>query len=241
MLKGVPHDVAVYEVGEHAVSPLRAPSPSAKAWPYRPLWRRRAFLASGGLATAGGLYALFLIRTKEEASPLVLNDRDWVVVGDLVNINGDSAFDAALSTAFRIGISESRFVNVLPDAAVRQALARMKRDRDTRIDRGVGVEIALRERARAVILPSLVQSGPRVRLVAEVVDPDGARTVWTQTVDADTTNDLLPAMDRLLQQARHHLGESLQQIRATSQPLEQVTTPNLEALRALSSAVCDGT
>ena len=235
VLKGVPHDVTVHEVGEHAVSPLRAPPPSAKAWPYRPLWRRRAFLAGGGLAT-GGLYVLFLIWNKGEASPLILNERDWVVVGDLVNINGDSAFDAALSTAFRIGISESRFVNVLPDASVQQALARMKRDRYTRIDRGVGVEIALRERARAVILPSLVQSGPRVRLVAEVVDPDDARTVWTQTVDADRTNDLLPAMDRLLQQARHHLGESLQQIRATSQPLEQVTTPNLEALRALSSA-----
>lgn len=236
VLKGVPHDVAVHEVGEHAVSPLRAPPPSAKAWPYRPLWRRRAFLTGGGLATAGGLYVLFLTWTTGKASPLILNDRDWVVVGDLVNINGDSAFDAALSTAFRIGIAESRFVNVLPDASVRQALARMKRDPDTRIDRGVGVEIALRERARAVILPSLVQSGVRVRLAAEVVDPDGARTVWTQTVDAEKTNDLLPAMDRLLRQARQNLGESLQQIQGASQPLEQVTTPNLEALRTLTSA-----
>jgi tetratricopeptide (TPR) repeat protein len=66
------------------------------------------------------------------------------------------------------------------------------------------------------------------------MDPNGARTVASQTADADGPADILPAMDRLLRGVRARLGESLPQIQSTTQPLERVTTPNLEALRALA-------
>ena len=234
-LKGLPDAIAIFEVGEVEASPLRAPPRSDKAWPSA-LGRRWTLLTGGGLALASALGGLSLSIRSRDSTPPLLKDRDWVVVGDILNVNADATLNAGLGAALRIGISESRFVNVLPDNAVRQALARMKRDVNTPIDRDVGIEIALREQARAVILPSLVQSGSRLRLALEVVDPGDGRAVWTQSVDAEQPNDLLPAIDRLLRRVRHDLGESLQQIRASSHPLEQVTTPNLEALRTLSKA-----
>jgi putative peptide modification system cyclase len=158
-----------------------------------------------------------------------------VVIGDVVNATRDEMLDATLATTFRIGMEQSRFVNIVPEGQARQALLRMQRDSATRIDREIGSEIALREQARAVILPTVTQYGQKFRLTAELIDPNGARTVFIKTADADKPVDLLPALDKLVRGVRAGLGESLSQIQA-SHPLEQVTTANLQALRAYSHA-----
>ena len=103
-----------------------------------------------------------------------------------------------LGTAFRIGMEESRFVNVrVPTSRSGRRWRECSATRATRIDREVGSEIALREQARAVIVPSIAQFGHKLRLSAELIDPHGARTVSIQTADADDPNDVLPAIDRL--------------------------------------------
>ena len=235
-LKGIADPVAVFEVGEPGIAPMRAPPASAKASPAKPLWRRPISVGAAALVLlVAGTVSVYMSMHSEPA--LAFKERDWLIIGDLVNINADKGFDATLGAAFRIGIEESRFVNVVPDLAMRQALARMQRDAATRIDREVASEIALREQARAVIVPSIAQYGSKLRLAAELIDPDGGRTVATHTADADGPNDVLPAMDRLLQRVRGRLGESLSQIQSTSQPLQRVTTPNFEALRAFARAL----
>ncbi len=234
--KGLSEPIVVYEVGESGIAPLRAPPASTKAWPAAPWPRRRTTLAVLGLVLLAIASTSFYVSMRG-ASALSFGERDWVVIGDFVNVNGDKKIDPTLGTAFRIGIEESRFVNVVPDVSIRQALLRMQRDSTTQIDRDVGAEIALRERARAVIVPSVARYGPKLRLVVELIDPNDARTVSTQTADADGPNDILPAMDRLLRATRMRLGESLQQIQTTSQPLDKVATPNLDALRALTRAL----
>ncbi len=234
--KGLSQPLTVHEVGDSGIAPLRAPAASAKAWPAKAWWQRPTVLGVVAIAilvtAAASGYALM-----RKASALAFGERDWVVIGDFATVDGDKTRDAMLATAFRIGIEESRFVNVVPDSSIRQALVRMQRDSTTRIDRGIASEIALREQARAVIVPSVSQYGPRTRLVVELVDPKDERTVSTKSADADGPNDILPAMDRLLRETRLQLGESLHQIQENSLPLEKVTTPNLEALRVMSHAL----
>ena len=233
--KGLPEPLTVYEVGETGIAPMRAPPNSAKAWRAKPWWRRPLSLALATLALLV-MIAVPLYMFLRSEPVLAFAARDWVVLGDLVNVNADKVFDVTMGTAFRIGIEQSRFINVLPDVQVRQALGRMQRDSATRIDREVASEIALREQARAVIVPSIAQYGHKLRLSAELIDPHGARTVSTQTEDANDPKDVLPALDSLVREIRSSLGESLNQIQSTSQPLEKVTTANLEALRAYSRA-----
>lgn len=235
-VKGSREPVTVYEVGETDVAPMRHPPDSAKAWRSKGLWRSRVALATAGaLMVAGVAVALFLTLRSQQA--LGFTERDWVVIGEVVNVNADKRLDAVLGSAFRIGIEQSRFINVVPDIQVRQALERMQRPPTTPVDRAIATEIALREQARAVIVPSVTQSGRMLRLSAEIVDPQRGRTVSVQTSDADGPDNALPAMDRLLRELRSTLGESLAQIESTTQPLAQVTTPNLEALRAYSRAL----
>ena len=59
-----------------------------------------------------------------------LRKRDWVVVGNLKNLTGETSFDDSLETAFRIGLEQSRYVNVLPDLKMRDTVKRMQRDPD---------------------------------------------------------------------------------------------------------------
>ena len=233
--KGLSEPISVHEVGESGIAPLRPPPGSTKAWRAAP-WRTRKRLALAALAVVAIASPLFYL-SYHGAPALAFGERDWVVIGDFVNADGDKKMDPTLGTAFRIGIEESRFVNVVPDISIRQALLRMQRDSTTRIDRDVGAEIALREQARAVIMPSFAQYGSKLRLVVELIDPNDARTVSIETADADGPSDILPAMDRLLRATRLRLGESLQQIQTSSQPLDKVATPNLDALRALTHAL----
>ncbi len=233
-LKGITDPQLVHEVGETAVAPMRQPPDTAKIRRHRSPWRSRYALAGGSvlLVAAVALPAYLL-----SGDPgLALGKRDWVVVGDVVNVNADKRLDAVLGSAFRIGLEQSRFVNVIPDTQVRQALERMQRSPDTLINRELASEIAVREQARAVVVPLVTQYGGTLRLSAEIVDPQRGRTVWVKTSDADGPDGALKAMDRLLLSLRETLGESLAQIQTTAQPLEQVSTPNLDALRAYSQA-----
>jgi putative peptide modification system cyclase len=226
----------VYEVGEADIGPMRHPPDSSKAWRTKALWRKPVPLAAAGavMLTAVAV-TVFLIFRSQHA--LGFTERDWVVLSEVVNVNADKQLDAVLGSAFRIGIEQSRYINVLPDTQVRQTLERMQRPANTSIDRAIATEVALREHARAVIVPSVTQSGRMLRLSAEIVDPQRGRTVLVQTSDADGPDNALPAMDRLLRDLRSTLGESLSQIESTTQPLAQVSTPDLEALRAYSRAV----
>ncbi|MEJ7745928.1 MAG: putative peptide modification system cyclase [Luteimonas sp.] len=228
--KGVPQGQDVYEVGEPGFAPLRAPKNGAKAWRDIPLWRRPAALAAEVLLVIGlGTGAWFVTRPQPA---IAFNERDWVVVGDLRNLTGQPVLDESLEQAFRISLEQSRFVNVLSDMKARDTLARMQRKPNTPLDRAVASEIALRDGVRAVILPTVSEVGGRVRVSAEVIDPHTQTTVYAESADGAGIGSALGSIDDVTAALRGRLGETLKAIERDSAPLPQVTTKNLDALRA---------
>ncbi len=240
--KGVPEPVPVFEVGEEGIAPLKPPPWSSKAHRETPFWKRPAMIGFEVLALVA-LIGVPLFYLTRPAPAIAFASRDFVVVGDLKNLTGDKAFDDSLQTAFRVGLEQSRYVNVMPDLQVRSALKRMEREGSTRVDRTVGSEIALREGARALVLPTIAEIGGRIRLTAEIVDPSTETSVYSDSVDGAGEDSVLPTMDDLLRKMRGRLGESLGSIGETSAPLADVTTRNLDALKAYSmglQSVADG-
>ncbi len=232
--KGVPETQEVYEVGEVGIAPLRAPGNTPKAWRDIPLWRRPAALAAELLLVAGlGVGAWFALKPQPA---IAFAERDWVVVGDLRNLTGQHVLDDTLEQAFRISLEQSRYVNVLSDMKARDTLARMQRKPDTLLDRGVASEIALRDGVRAVILPTVSEVGGRVRFSVEVVDPHTQTTVYAQSADGAGAPSMLDSIDEVTIGLRGKLGEALASIEKSSSPLPQVTTNNLDALRAYALA-----
>jgi putative peptide modification system cyclase len=228
--KGVPEAQQVFEVGEPGIAPLRMPPSTPKAWRDIPLWRRPAALAAEVALLAGAALGLWFIARPEPA--IAFNQRDWVVVGDLRNLTGQSALDDSLEQAFRISLEQSRHVNVLSDLKARDTLGRMRRAPDTVLDRAVASEIAVRDGARAVILPTVAEIGGRVRVSAEVIDPRTQTTVYTESADGRGVESSLQSIDAVTAALRGRLGEAVKTIEKDSAPLPEVTTSNLDALRA---------
>jgi putative peptide modification system cyclase len=234
--KGLPTPMLVHEVGEAGFSPMRAPPSRPKAWREVPLWRRPPVLILEGLAILGIIAGLLYGALKSEPA-MAFYKRDWIVVADLNNLTAESELDDPLETALRVGLQQSPHVNLVSDLRVEQTLERMGRDNNSPVDRIVGAEIAAREGARAVLLPTLADVGGRLQISLEIVDPNTRNTVFTETAEAETASDLLPALDDVLLQVRSRLGESVASIDQRSEPLAEVTTNSIEALRAYSQGL----
>jgi putative peptide modification system cyclase len=232
--KGIPEAQEIYEVGEAGVAPLRAPKSTAKSWRDIPFWRRPAALGAELLLVAGLATGTWFLTRPQPA--IAFGERDWVVVGDLRNLTGDKLLDDSLQQAFRISLEQSRFVNVLSDLKSRDTLALMQRKPGTALDRAIASEIALRDGARAVILPTVSEVGGRVRVSAEVIDPHTQTTVYAESADGTGAASTLGSIDTVTAALRGKLGEALQSIEKDSEPLPRVATGNLDALRAYALA-----
>jgi putative peptide modification system cyclase len=232
--KGLPDPVAVFEVGEKDVAPLKAPPWSGKAYREVPFWRRPATIVAEAIVLLAlvALPVWYLVRPEPA---IAFAQRDWVVVGNLRNLTDDTSFDDSIETAFRLGLEQSRYVNVLSDLKTRKTVELMEGDpAQTKVDRAVGSEVALRNGARALILPTVAEIGGRVRVTAEVIDPHTQTAVWSESADGVGAESVLPSLDKVNQKLRVRLGEALATVSSESQPLEKVATKNLDALRAFS-------
>jgi putative peptide modification system cyclase len=233
--KGMPTAQEVFEVGEEGRAPLRMPKRSTKAWRELPLWRRPAALAvEVALVAALAVIAWTMVRPEPA---IAFAERDWVVVGDIRNLTDDPDMEDSMGQAFRISIEQSRFVNVLSDLKVQQTLSLMHVGVGTPVDRALGIQVALRDGARALILPTLSTVNGRMQISVEVIDPGTGATVYTESSQASigSGNALLEMVDATTRRLRGRLGETVASI-SSSDPLPKVATRDLDALRAFALA-----
>ena len=232
--KGLPESQEVFEVGEPGLAPLRMPSHTPKAWRDLPLWRRPVALAAETLLLAALAVSGWFLTRPQPA--IAFAERDWVVVGDVRNLTGDARLDDSLEQAFRISLEQSRYVNVISDLKVRETLQRMQKRSDAQVDRAIGSEVALRDGARALVLPTVAEVGGRLRVSAEVIDPRTQTTVYAVSSDGKGIESALGSIDDVTDQLREKLGEAMQNVEKTSVPLPNVATPSLDALKAFAVA-----
>jgi putative peptide modification system cyclase len=233
--KGVPAPMIVHEAGLPGKNPLRLPPSSDKAKREVPLWRQPVVLAMEG-ALLAGLVGFGLWSTFKSPPAIAFAERDWVVLGDVQNLTSEQSFTGSLDAAWRVGLEQSKYVNVISELQEESALQRMQRVGQS-IDRKVGAELAQREDARALILPTIAEVGGRVRVSLEIIDPVSGVTVHTISADGAGRESALDAIDQVTHEMRDYLGEPLNDIKSRSMPLEQVTTKNLEALKAYSLGI----
>ncbi|MBO9829725.1 putative peptide modification system cyclase [Xanthomonas sp. A2111] len=233
--KGVPTPLEIYEVGEIGHTPLRAPKPTPKAWRDIPLWRRPAALAAEVALIAACAAGIWFVTRPQPA--IAFAERDWVVVGDLRNLTGNAVLNETLEQAFRISLEQSRYVNVVSDMKVQDTLVRMRESPTAMLDRAIASEVAERDGARAVLLPTVAEIGGRLRVSVDVVDPSSGTTVLVVSKDGKGLDSALASIDDVAAQLRGKLGEAMDSIAQSSQPLPQVATPSIDALRAYSLGV----
>jgi tetratricopeptide (TPR) repeat protein len=135
-----------------------------------------------------------------------------------------------------VDLSQSPAVRLVSAARIADGLRRMRGDPGARLTPALASEVAQREGVKAVVTGAIDPVGKGYVLVASVVSAGDGATLASVRETATDETALIPALDRLSHALRERIGESLTTIRA-NEPLEQVTTPSLEALQRYTAAV----
>ena len=158
--------------------------------------------------------------------------KDPIILADFTNTTGDSVFDGTLRQGLLAQLQQSPFLNMLSDEQIAGTLRLMSQPAGTRFTHELARQVCQRTAGAAVLEGSIAQVGSQYQLILSASDcSTGALLGSGQSVASDK-NRVLGALDSAASMIRAKLGESLASIQKFNTPLEEVTTPSLEALQA---------
>jgi len=193
-------------------------------------WIALAGSAVAILILAAGAFWWFKGRTK----PVVLTDRDTVVVADFSNSTGDPVFDDTLKQALTVSLRQSPFLNVLSDEKVASTLQMMTRPANAPLTSIVASELCERAGSKAFIAGSIAGLGSEFVIGLKAVNCHTGDVLAQEQATAASKEKVLGALGEAATKLRGELGESLSSVQKFDVPLAQETTPSLEALKAYS-------
>ncbi|MCI0389974.1 MAG: winged helix-turn-helix domain-containing protein [Acidobacteria bacterium] len=191
--------------------------------------RRRAALIVVAIAVAAGAGVYFY----PKRAP-ALTERDTVLIADFANLTGDPVFDGTLKQGLAIQLEQSPFLNIFPDERVRETLRLMRRSADERVTMGVAREICERQGIKAVITGMVASLGAHYVITLEATNARSGDTLAREQVVVERKEESLLGLGKAATKLRGRLGESLASIEKFDAPIEQATTPSLEALKAFA-------
>ena len=166
--------------------------------------------------------------------PVRLTEKDSLVLADFDNHTGEPVFDLTLKQALSAELEQSPFLNVLPEAKVREALTYMGRVADARLTPELAREVCQRAGSKAMLRGSIASLGTHYAIGLKAVDCADGDSLGSEEVEADSREHVLGALDKAAARLREKLGESLTSIQRFATPIAQATTGSLEALKAYS-------
>jgi tetratricopeptide (TPR) repeat protein len=140
-----------------------------------------------------------------------------------------------VSEAVRTNLGQSRAITILSQSSIGAALRRMQRPLTSRLDLPLAREIAAREGVKAIVDGAVRPIGGGYIISLRLVSADSANELAAFQETASGPRELLESIDDLTRKLRGKIGESLKEVR-DAPPLEQVTTPSLDALRKYADA-----
>ena len=161
-----------------------------------------------------------------------LTDKDTIVLADFDNKTGDAAFDDTLKQALAAELGQSPFLNILSDQKVADTLKMMGRPPGDRVKKDVAREICQRSTSTAMLTGSIGQVGSHYNLVLNAINCATGDILATSQADVNDKDHVLSGLGKLGTEMREKLGESFTTIQKFDKPLEQVTTPSFDALKA---------
>jgi serine/threonine protein kinase/Flp pilus assembly protein TadD len=193
--------------------------------------RFKAFLIIPSLLIGlilAGYYSVF-----NDKGP-VLNGKDVILLIDFENKTGEEIFEDTLKQGLVMKLRQSPFLRICPDEHVQNTLKLMRRKPDEKVTRKIGREICRRRGLKALIAGTIVRFEQNYSITLEAINGETGEVIAVTQVEAEGKDRVLGALSKAATAMRQKLGESLAQIREFDQPLEEVTTGSLDALKAYS-------
>jgi len=198
--------------------------------------RPAVFGAAAGLVfiAFAGLTVWSFVHRNTSSRPK-LTDRDTIVLADFTNTTRDAVFDGTLRQGLAVQLEQSPFLSLISDQQIQQTLGLMGQKPDARLTPEVARELCQRTASAAALDGSIAQIGTPYLLTVKAVDCSNGKMLASAEAQASDKNHVLDALGKTAAEMRNKLGESLSTVEKFDTPLEEATTPSLEALKAFSS------
>jgi len=213
-------------VPDEEVSVIAAQRSKAQVRTQTKSWRWIAAATVLALAVAGGV-GWFLLHRRP-----VLADKATLVIADFENSTGDPVFDGTLRQGLSVQLEQSPFLSLISDDRIRQTLVLMGKASDQHLTPEIGREICQRTGSAAVLDGSIASLGSQYILGLRAISCSTGDVLAQEQETVSSKEKVLSALDRAATKLRDKLGESLATVEEFDTPLEQATTPSLEALQA---------
>ena len=212
-------------------SPALVPSPSSSV-AGRKFWK--VLVPAAVILVAMAIAGAFYLRTRQTTHRLTENDT--IVLADFTNTTGDTVFDGTLRQGLAIQLEQSPFLRIISDQRIQQTLQMMGQPSDVRLTPEIARDVCQRSGSKAYLSGSIATLGSQFVLGLKAVNCVTGETLAEEQERASGKEQVLSAMDKAAPKLRTKLGESLNTVQKFDAPLEQATTPSLEALQAYSLA-----
>jgi tetratricopeptide (TPR) repeat protein len=191
-------------------------------------WKHVVLAAMAVLALLGISYLYFHHTTK-------LTDKDTIVLADFVNATGDSVFDGTLRQGLSVQLDQSPFLSIISDQQIQQTLEMMGQKPDAKLTPEIARDLCQRTGSAAVLDGSIAQFGTQYLLTLKATNCVSGDSLASAEAKAINKDHVLDALGETASELRNKLGESLSTVQKFDTPLEQATTPSLEALQTFTS------
>ncbi len=196
-----------------------------------PARSRKIVVMVAVVALAAGIAAGLLWRARQARH---LTEKDTIVLADFTNTTGDPVFDDTLKQGLRVQLEQSPFLNILSDQKVNEELRLMGRASDQRLTPELARDLCQRMGCKAFLSGSVSSLGTHYVIGLNALNCRTGDSLGSEQVETDSREHVLKALGESATQMRKKLGESLGTIQRFDAPIEQVTTPSLQALHAYS-------
>ena len=200
---------------------------AAKAHRDRSFWKPLAIVAVLAIVGAVG----FWLKGRRASA---LSVKDTVVLADFTNATGDSVFDDTLNHALAADLQQSPFLNILSERQMAKTLGLMGNPADIRITQTIAEGICRRAGSKAVLGGRIASLGTQYVINLVATNCGAGEVLAREGVQVGSKEEVLRGLAKLTSRLRGKLGESLSSIQKFDVPLEQVTTPSLEALNSFT-------
>ncbi|MGA8222289.1 MAG: winged helix-turn-helix domain-containing protein, partial [Candidatus Acidiferrales bacterium] len=211
-----------HALGSDVISP-GANSPALR-------WKIATFLVILVVAIGAGAY--FLARRRP-----ALTEKDTIVIADFSNSTGDLVFDDTLKQGLAVQLAQSPFLAILSDEKIHNTLKLMGRAPGERLTPEIARDLCQRAGSAAVIDGSIAKLESEYVVGLNAVECHTGENLAREQITSEDKSHVLAALGKAAQELRGKLGESFSSIQKYDTPIEQATTPSLEALKALGLAI----
>jgi eukaryotic-like serine/threonine-protein kinase len=165
-----------------------------------------------------------------------LTDKDTIVLSEFTNRTGDAVFDDTLKQGLAVQLDQSPFLQQVSDAKVNATLKLMGRPVGDRMSPETMRQVCVRVGGTAMVTGSIDPLGNQYVIGLKALNCSTGEVLGETQEQAAGEENVLKALDAAAMALRGKLGESLNSVQKYATPVEEATTPSLEALKAYSLA-----